>query len=164
MGRWVLMTVCYNFPVCQSNVMCSCHESVPEDGTSQAVANSACWAATYSPASRPSSKRSSSNPGKSRLRRQKWLCPAHKHCPCALVKPWDRARCTPRLLGRLLGQARNWGGFVRVGGGGEGSWRTLGSPPIFSPVVSVKTWKDFKCKAETWNDGISVQAEQIQYR
>lgn len=32
--------------------------------------------------------------------------------------PKDRVRSGPRLPARLLGQARNWGGFVQGGGGG----------------------------------------------
>ena len=50
-------------------------------------------------------------------------------------------RYTPRLLARLLGQARNWGGFVQGGGGGGGAGEPQGAPRVSMPVVCVQTLK-----------------------
>lgn len=76
----------------------------------------------YLPHRRPPSKRSCSNPRKSRLRRTKVTLLRGQVAAAVRARnrkaPKDRVRSGPRLPARLLGQARNWGGFVQGGGGG----------------------------------------------
>lgn len=94
------------------------------------------------------SKRSCSNPHKSRLHWRKWLCSVHKRRPCVLAREALRqgARC-PQAASQVTGSGSQLGRLCsRRGRRQGGSWQTPGSSPpttpsVSTPVVSVKTWK-----------------------
>lgn len=97
------------------------------------------------------SKRSCSNPCKSRLHWRKWLCSVHKCLPCVLTRTMEALRqCTlyPQAASQVTGSGLQLGRLCSGRGRRvKGGWRTPGSPHVSMPVVSVQTWK-------IWNTGM----------
>lgn len=96
------------------------------------------------------SKRSCSNPRKSRLHWRKWLCSVHKCWPCVLTQALEALRqgaLYPQAASQVTGSGSQLGRLCSGRGRREGSWRTPGSPHVSMPVVSVQPWK-------IWNTGM----------